>query len=121
MVRLLLMSAVLSVALCSCLDFDPLPVDQLVTQEETSASGDLYYTFHESYITSRSPHYLVRVPQAGGGPDTLYASSLYFDFRLDGDSVSVTTCSREGGEGDVEVIVDEEFDCRTNRPLIRRR
>ena len=54
MVRFLLTLAVLSVMLCSCFDLDPLDVDQLVTQEAESASGDLYYTFFESYITSTS-------------------------------------------------------------------
>ena len=118
----LAVSILLSFGLCSCFDFkiDPLDVDQLVTQKEESDSGDLYYSFHESYITSISPHYLVRVPSAGGDPDTLYTSDVYFDFTLVGDSVSVLTCSRESGRGVVGVLEDEDFDCRTNQPLIGR-
>ena len=118
----LVVSVFLGFGLTSCFDFrvDPLAVDQLVTQKQESASGDLYYAFHESYITSNSPYYLVRVPSAGGGPDTLYTSGVYFDFTLDGGSVSVVTCSAESGSGNVEVIEDEDFDCRTNRPIVAR-
>ncbi len=120
MTRLLAASLILSGALCACFDLDIPPPIQLVTQKQQSASGALYYSFYESYITSTSPHYLVRVSGEGGGRDTLYTSSVYFDFRLSGDSVSVRTCSREAGRGEVEVIEDEAFDCRSNRPAIDR-
>ena len=70
-----------------------------MTQEERSESGDLYYTYHHSYITSVSPHYLIRVSEATGDVDTLYASENFFSFDLNGDEVTITTCRAECSRG----------------------
>ena len=94
---------------------------ELVIQEERAASGDLYYTYFHSYITSNSPHYLIRVSETSGEADTLYASENFFSFELAGDSVLVTTCRAETGFEQVSVVEREDYDCLTNRPILARR
>ncbi|PAP82359.1 hypothetical protein B1759_01000 [Rubrivirga sp. SAORIC476] len=68
---------------------------------------------------------MVRVPRDGGDADTLYSSEVFFDLDLVDDTAVVTTCSRNAetgiAPGKVEVIVDEDFDCRTNRPILARK
>ena len=94
---------------------------ELVTQEQRAESGDLYYTYHHSYITSNSPHYLIRDSEGSGKLDTLYASENFFSFELVGDSVRVTTCEAESGFEQVSVTEQEDYDCLTNRPVVARR
>lgn len=110
-----LAALVLLLALFSCSE------PELVTQEQESAAGDLYYTYHHSFITSTSPHYLIRISGTTGDVDTLYASENMFSFALTDDAVTVTTCRAESGFNRVTVLEDEDYNCTTNRAIIAKR
>ena len=110
-----LVALALALRLVSCSE------PEFVTQEERSEAGDLYYTYHHSYITSNSPHYLVRVSEATGDVDTLYTSENFFSFDLSDGMVEVTTCRAEAGFERVTVTEEEDYNCTTNRPVLDKR